>query len=266
MKVKYRESFCSDSEQAADLARRLTKFYQASEDYVAFQEPSCQLKLWSQVARRVSNLLEAHPDRKVSILEVGAGRSGLARYFSEIGIRSKVHLHAQDVTPRNAEWLAEHFDSLTIGPVEDVSGRHDVVLSTQVLEHVTDPRRFLDELWHKTETAGAVFIMCPRYDFPFYLPRSADHLSIFRRLALSIQLLGIRLWTVVSGRAAWLVHRDPAVFHMPFFRDRDAVHWVSLFDIRAYWPDLQILKLDHGGFKDAILVRLLTVGIVRERH
>jgi hypothetical protein len=56
------------------------------------------------------------------------------------------------------------------------------------------------------------------------------------------------------------------VFHLPFSIDRDAVHWVSWFDIRAHWPQATRLKLASGSLSDWIAKNLLTVGFRVERE
>lgn len=249
-----------------ELAEKLRRFYEETPDYLAFHAPSHQIRLWTHVSRRIRAKLGASPDGKVRILEAGAGRSGLAQFLEAEGLRERVHLHAQDVTSQNVPWLRDHFEGVTVGPLADVPGTFDIVLSSYVLEHVSSPVDFLESLWGKVAGGGALLLTCPRYDVPFYLPRSADHLPAARRLRLSIGLMGRRAWTWLTGRPAWLVHRDPAVFHLPFFRDRDAVHWVSWYDLRAWWPDMRRLPLDYRGIKDGIRIRLLTVGLVREKQ
>jgi len=257
--------FCRTREQAADLAERLRRFYEETPDYLAFHAPSHQIRLWCHVSRRIRSVLGTIPDGKVRILEAGAGRSGLAQFMKTEGLRERVHLHAQDVTSQNIDWLRDQFDGVTVGSVSDVPGTFDIVLSSYVLEHVSNPVEFLEGVWGKVACGGALFLTCPRYDVPFYLPRSADHLPASRRFCLSIGLMMRRLRTWVTGRPAWLVHGDPAVFHLPFFRDRDAVHWVSWYDLRAWWPDVRRLPLDYRGIRDGIRIRLLTVGLVREK-
>lgn len=248
-----------------ELASRLKLFYDSTSNYGAFHTPSGQTALWRYVAEATRRMRLQSPDRKVRILEAGAGRSGLAGYFRDEGLRGVVMLHAQDVTRANENWLKDEFDAVTVGDIAEVPGEFDVVLSSYVLEHVTKPREFLDNLWGCVAAGGGLFLVCPRYDAPFYLPRSSDHLSVIRRTILALQLLTRRLRTCVTRRPAWLVHNDPAVFHLPFFRDRDAVHWVSWFDLRAYWPDIIPLRLNHKGLPEAIRIRCLTVAFRREK-
>jgi len=252
--------FCANERDADALAGRLSDFYGTTTDYVAFSAPSNQTRLWSHLASELRERLTDKPDRKIRILEVGAGRSGLGEYLQSLALRQQVELHAQDVTAQNAQWLEERFDSLTIGSVEDVPGEFDFVISSYVLEHVTNPRAFLDSLWSKLAPGGVIMVTCPRYDAPFYLPPSVDHLPAPTRLRLACYAVWRRLVTLITRQPAWLVLKDPAVFHLPFSIDRDAVHWVSWFDIRAHWPQATRLTLTSGSIADWIAKNLLTVG------
>jgi len=257
--------FCRGEAEASELSDRLRDFYGSTTAYVAFQAPSHQTMLWSHVALELRQRLADKPHGKIRVLEVGSGRSGLATYLQASGLRDKVELHAQDVTAQNAEWLEQYFDAVTIGSIEEVLGEFDFVLSSYVFEHVAAPQTFLDSLWGKLALGGVIMMTCPRYDAPFYLPPSVDHVAAPRKLALACCVVWRRLLTLITGRPAWLVLKDPAVFHLPFSADRDAVHWVSWFDIRAHWPQATRFKLASGGIADWIAKNLLTVGFRVER-
>lgn len=262
-----RSHFCGDDLEAAKLADRLRDFYASTRDYGAFHAPSSQTLLWFYLAAELRARLPETPNGKIHVLEVGAGRSGLGRYLESVGLRDGVELHAQDVTPQNVKWLQEHFDFVSVGPIDEVQRGFDFVLGSYVLEHVTDPRAFLDALWDKLTPGGAIMMTCPRYDAPFYLPPSVDHLSATEKLTLACKVIWRRLVTLATRRPAWLVLRDPAVFHLPFSIDRDAVHWVSWFDVRAHWPQATRLKLASGSISDWIAKNLLSIGfrVVKER-
>ncbi len=252
--------FCRDASEASQLASRLHRFYESTSDYVAFQAPSHQKVLWAHLVNELQSPSRAEHGRKTRILETGAGRSGLAGYLQTSKLRDDLQLHAQDVTAKNAAWLEEQFDSVVIGPLEGVPGEFDFVIGSYVFEHVTAPREFLDLLWSKLAPGGVIMMTCPRYDAPFYLPPSVDHLPSHKKLALACYVVWRRLVTLITRRPAWLVLKDPAVFHLPFSIDRDAVHWVSWFDIRAHWPQATRLKLASGSFSDWIAKNLLTIG------
>jgi SAM-dependent methyltransferase len=258
--------FCRDEFETSTLATLLRDFYENTRDYRAFQAPSNQTLLWSHLASDLRERLPGTPDGEIRVLEVGAGRSGLAGYLQTGGLRDHVQIHAQDVTGQNTEWLERHFDSATIGSIEEVPGKFDFVLSSYVFEHVTAPRAFLDSLWSKLAPGGVILMICPRYDAPFYLPPSVDHVAAPKQMSLACYVLWRRLLTFITSRPAWLVLKDPAVFHLPFSIDRDAVHWVSWFDIRAHWPQATRLKLPSGSLSDWVAKDLLTVGFRVEKE
>lgn len=258
--------FCGKPLERDSLDARLNDFYATTADYVAFSAPSNQILLWSHLASALRDRSQVNRGRKLRVLEVGAGRSGLAGYLQTNGLRDEVELHAQDVTAQNAPWLEEQFDSVIVGPLEDVPGKFDFVISSYVFEHVTAPRAFLDLLWSKLTPGGVILMTCPRYDAPFYLPPSVDHLPVPKKLALACYVVWRRVVTLVTRRPAWLVLQDPAVFHLPFSIDRDAVHWVSWFDIRAHWPQATRLKLASGSLSDWIAKNLLTIGCRMEKE
>ena len=250
--------FCHSESDRKALAARLKKFYDTTSDYLAFQNPSHHEQPWSLIAQDVRARVHDGAE-KVRILEVGAGRSGLARYLEGEDLRHKVFMHAQDVTSANQDWLKGQFDETTIGELSVLKGDFDLILSTYVFEHTVNPQVFLEQLWRHTAPRGAIYLTCPRYDMPLYLPRAVDHLPLIQRAKLSAYSLFRRILTIITGRPAWLVQADPAVFYLPFQRDRDAVHWASWWDVRAIYPSAQRLKFRADGWREWIRLRLLTV-------
>ena len=174
------------------------------------------------------------------MLEVGAGRTGFAEFLNEVGLRPSVDFHAQDVTRFNEAWLNSQADSVYFGDVADagIPAGMDIVFSTYVLEHVTDPDQHLDALWSLVGVgpgkSGSIYVFCPRYDLPGYLCPSARHLSVKDRLGLLLTAAKSRLVTLITQRPQFLLQTDLAAFHRPFYLDADAVHWVSLFDLKAW--------------------------------
>ena len=260
------------------LRRRLDAYYATTGDYTAFQQPSQVAYFWKLLLPRIQAVIARQGTCR--ILEFGAGRSGFALFLREKGLREKVLLTMHDVTASNTAWLNEQADEVQIGPVPAIRGRYDIIVSSFVLEHMTDPQVSLCALWSAVEQQGGVYVVCPRYDCPFYLPPACDHLSLFERAILAVKVMGARLRTVIRRKPAFLLLSDAAVFHLPFTKDRDAVHLVS-------WPDLRILfhskqakierlrfvwvdnwrgLLTPGGLKAWFVTRFLLVGLAAERR
>jgi SAM-dependent methyltransferase len=245
-----------------DLRARLDGFYRTTDDYEAFQSRSWHPNLWSFVVDELARL----KNKTCRILEIGAGRTGFAEYLRERGVSA--HFTAHDVTQRNEIYLKGQADDVVIGPLRSITGVFDIIFSTFVLEHTTDPVVTLETLWRLLKPGGKLFIFCPRYDAPFYLPPSADHYSGVARAGIAIQLAVARLRTLLTRQARFFVHTDPAVFTLPWKRDRDAVHWVSYFDLALFFGSrghLRKLRVPSGGLKDAIVKNFLQVNIVVEK-
>ena len=245
-----------------DLRKRLDAFYRTTEDYDAFQSRSWHPNLWSFVVDEAARLKKT----TCRVLEIGAGRTGFAEYLRQRG--KNAHFTAHDVTERNESYLKEQADDVVIGPLPSISGVFDIIFSTFVLEHVTDPVAALETSWGLLEPGGKLFIFCPRYDAPFYLPPSADHYSGLARAGIAIQLAVARFRTLVTRKARFFVHTDPALFALPWKRDRDAVHWVSYFDLAIFFRSrgrLRKLRVPSGSLKDAIVKNFLQINVVLEK-
>jgi SAM-dependent methyltransferase len=245
-----------------DLRARLDAFYRTTDDYDAFQSRSWHPNLWSFVVGEVAPFKK----NRCRILEIGAGRTGFADYLRQRGVSA--HFTVHDVTQRNEIYLKEQADDVVIGPFTSITGVFDIIFSTFVLEHTTDPVETLETSWRLLKSGGKLFIFCPRYDAPFYLPPSADHYSGVARAGIALQLAVARLRTLVTQKARFFVHADPAVFTLPWQRDRDVVHWVSYFDLAIFFRnrgDLRKLHVPSGSWKDAILKNFLQVNLVVEK-
>lgn len=242
------------------LRERMDAFYSSSNDYVAFQEPSRNAQEWDYVKEAIrQRLLARSPCR---VLEFGAGRTGFAADLGEL--RSDVHLTVQDVTPANEEYLRGQADSVHIGEIGGLRGPFDVIFSTFVLEHISDPQRSLQALFDRLAPGGSLFLFCPRYDVPFYLSHSADHYSFLRRLRMAAYVSWKRLVTLLTGQPAFIVHCDPALLHMEWRMDRDAIHWASLIDLRAFFrgrAKLRSLAIHSGSFKDWFVKEYLRINL-----
>lgn len=262
-----------------ELRRQLDCFYANAFSYSAFQTPSDQRHCWPHIQSHIEHLL-SQGQKKVSVLEIGAGKTGFATFLEEVGLRSSVEFHAQDVTRFNEDWLLAQTDSVYFGDVADagVTEGMDIVFSTYVLEHVTNPSKHLENLWTFVKPQptchGALFLFSPRYDLPGYLCPSARHLTATARLRLLFTAAKARLIGLLTRSPQFLIQTDLAAFHVPFYPDSDAVHWVSLFDLKLWAKDhcgeLETLRLGSPAVfsKDWIIKRFCTtaVKIVRKQH
>jgi len=249
-----------ENPRVAVLRTRMDAFYQTTQDYSAFQHANHLPEQWGYVRQAILSVLKERSSCRV--LEIGAGRSGFAEFVQDI--RSSLHYTAQDVTRSNQAHLQEAADAVHFGSVAELDGEYDVIFSSFVLEHISDPRSTLEKLFTSLPTGGKLFIFCPRYDVPFYLSHSADHYGMARRLGVGLSLTAARLWALVTRQPLFFIHTDPAIFHIPWDRDRDAIHWASLWDLRLFFGRrgrTERLKLRSGNLKDWIVKNVLQINI-----
>jgi SAM-dependent methyltransferase len=248
---------------AATLARRMHEFYAAIEDYDAYAESSRQPVFWEPIKREIAD--RAARGLRSLVLEFGAGRTGFADYLGPL--REHVEFHVQDITDRNRDDLARKADKLVFEPLEQLDGAYDLIFSTFVWEHLSRPRASLFALLRLLAPDGTLYLASPRYDLPGYVPPSARHLTRARQLALASWLSARRLRVACGGAPEFLLHAAPACLSVPWFRDADAIHWVSRLDLRVLEPEYRIEDIDVpvSGLKQWVWARfaLLFVRIRR---
>jgi 2-polyprenyl-3-methyl-5-hydroxy-6-metoxy-1,4-benzoquinol methylase len=250
------------------LRERLDQFYDTTTEYTAFQALSDQRHCWEHVIAGIRDRLKSKPAAKLKVLEVGAGKTGFGRYLAEHQLRDAVEFHGQDVTRSNEQWLRGEADAAFFGDISTAAlpSGYDIVFSTYVLEHVTDPPAHLEKIWSLLAD-GDLFIFSPRYDLPGYVCPSARHLSAWRRLEFSMRAVSARLLALFLREPQFLIQTDLAAFHGPFFLDADAVHWVSLLDLKIWATrhkaSCQTLPIGTPAFpsKDWLIKRLGTAAV-----
>ncbi len=268
--IGFRSKFATEPDsRLTELAERMGAFYESIEDYTVFRGDvvTDYADFWDHIRQAIEARLAVASMCRV--LEFGAGRTGFARSLGDL--RERVIFVAQDITSQNEEFLRNEADEIHIGELEMMGGSEpfDVIFSTYVWEHLTQPRATLDRCVESLRPGGMLFVCCPRYEFPFRLSPSAGHYGRVSRLALALALMGSRVVTWLTGRPRFWVHLDPAIFHLPWRRDRDAVHWASFGDIRAYargrYP-LRWLRLPApSNWRGWVRVRLLLMAFALEK-
>jgi 2-polyprenyl-3-methyl-5-hydroxy-6-metoxy-1,4-benzoquinol methylase len=272
MKTQLKPERSLSVNEQRDLRLKLNQFYDCVSGYGAFDVPSDQKHCWHHVEVELRNRIDVFPDKEltINVLEVGSGKSGFGDWLLQREIRRNVHWTAHDVTSRNSDFLHENADEIIFGDVsaiKELGEGFDIIISTYVMEHVTNPSQHLDHLYDLLSPGGSLFLFSPRYDIPGYLCPSARHLNWLSRFNLVCQMIRFRIVALFTRRPSFLIQTDLAAFYGPFFRDADAVHWVSLLDL-ILWAKgkrLSIDKLRLGnpliGRKDWIVKRFLTCAI-----
>lgn len=243
-----------------DLRRRLDEFYSKTTSYDAFQTPPSYEGPWGIVRSAVEQVIQTRG--RCRVLEFGAGLSNFGLHVKDL--RDRLELTAQDVTDRNQAFLLERGDKFHAGTLLDLRGPYDVIFSTYVWEHVSDPQRTLSHLLDMLAPGGSLFLFCPRYDMPGYFPPSARHLPPIKRLALGARLAMRRVAVALGGKPAFIIHAEPAVLTVPWYRDADAIHWASYWDLKRALPAEYVMKPVGEGatsLKRRVLDRLLKIGV-----
>lgn len=251
------------------LRARLDEFYGRAADYTAFQSPSDQRNCWEPIVPDIKNRLEKSSGSRVKVLEVGAGKTGFGRFLREQNLRDCVEFHVQDVTRFNETWLKNEADVTCFGDIlsGELSSGYDIIFSTYVLEHVTNPFQHLEKIWSLLAKNGRLFIFSPRYDLPGYLCPSARHLGGLKRLQFMMRAGWARVQALVFSKPQFLIQTDLAAFHGPFYLDADAVHWVSLHDLKiwaaSHQAETSTLRIGTPPFpsKDWVIKRLCTTAL-----
>ena len=222
-----------------ELRQNLDKFYATTTEYAAFNEVSQQEGCWAKIVERLHDHEGSEP---VRVLEFGAGRSGFGRYLGEL--RPQVKWTVQDITPVNRDFLDVEADHVHIGDVNQLSGQYHVIFSTFVWEHITNPLATLEHLISLLKPSGSLFLFSPRYDLPGYVPPALRHHSKFKAQWITLRLWADRQRVRLGGQPGFWIVTDPALLHTEqWFRDSDAIHLVSLADLRSYLSRRGVLRL-----------------------
>lgn len=247
--------------RVAELRVKFDHFYATTTTYTDFQGGShIKPRYWTPILPVIQEILAARgPDSTCNVLEFGSGRTGFKKFLGELAPR--VRFTAQDVTPQNKDYLADNADRVHIGDLRDLHDRFDVIFSTFVWEHVSHPQSTMKHLLDILNPGGSMFIACPRYDMPGYIPPSARHYNAIGRARVSAWLLARRIRRALGQRGpAFTIHTDPAVLRGPWFRDSDAIHWVALSDFADALPPgytVERIRLPSENLKTWIWTRFL---------
>lgn len=236
---------------AIHLRKRLDAFYSETKEYPAFEEPNSKPEFWQPIKVAIEERLQQTGSCR--ILEFGAGCTSFGDYLQQL--RHHVSFDVQDVTTSNKEYLLTQADKVYICDLCNIQDKYDIIFSTFVWEHITNPRTVLDHLLDLLNPGGSIFLASPRYDFPLYLSPSVKHLPRYERVLIGVWLQWRRLLVLIGGHPDFLIHFNPAVFHHPWFTDADAIHWVSLWDLKRHLPkniEIERLRIPVTGFSSKI--------------
>jgi len=120
----------------------------------------------------VSDLFSDEAKESMKILDVGCGDGGNIRMFNGLSpIAEKMYFYGVDASPRLIE-LANEYNKkneikncfFEVGNAEDLpyeDGEFDIVVCTEVLEHLLHPEIALSEIYRVLKNGGAATITTP---------------------------------------------------------------------------------------------------------
>ena len=242
------------------LRSRLDAYYQSASDYVAFEQVNAKPDYWKPVIERARSIAaeRGHCD----MLEIGSGMTGFPDALNDDS--GRISFSAQDVTSRTEEHLRSVADTVYISDLSEITDHFDVIFSTFVFEHITSPNATLQHMLGLLKPGGSIFIACPRYGFPLYVPPSARHYGRLKRMRVMTSFLARRIRGWITGKPAFVIHTDPAILTNPFYIDADAVHWPSIRDIRQSLPSgysLRRVDLDIKGLRGLLYKKLMLISV-----
>ena len=256
----------SSSAAVSEMRLKLDSFYATTTDYSAFEETPDQTVWFALVLPYMRDLIRNRS--RIRVLEIGAGRSGFTHVLGED--RGCVEYHVQDVTATNSEYLQNVADRVWIGDLSDVNQTFDLIFHTFVFEHVATPSEFLEKVDSLLSPGGIHIVICPRYDVPGYICPSVRHLSGSQRMLHTLQLTASRMLARMDRRPRFLVNIEPAVFHVPWYRDSDAVHLVSRFDIERWHSSMgykvERLRSRVGSLREWVFYRQLICMVACQKN
>jgi len=212
-----------------ELARRLEAFYADNVCYYAEAAESEKEPLLVALLPIIKQLLRS--DERVCVLEIGAGMSQLPEFLYRHFSRHQVSITAHDINDINSAYYSNQGIATIFGPLEEISGKYDLIVSFFVYEHVPEPVEFLNKIDALLEEGGYLCFVCPKYTMPLYVPPALRHFQIHKQLRLNFQLVVSSMLSRLTGRPNFWVETEPAVFSRAWTRDSDAVHMVSSSDL-----------------------------------
>jgi SAM-dependent methyltransferase len=129
------------------------------------------------IAQWMLEALAAAPAPVASIFEVGAGQGLLLRRFGDAFPGAT--LAGCEPNREAAARGRTHGLDLTVGDDRSITGRHDLVVASFVLEHVPSPTAFLQRLTAHLTPGGRIVVALPMQDVESHDVYFADHLHHF---------------------------------------------------------------------------------------
>jgi SAM-dependent methyltransferase len=143
-----------------------TEFYERS--YSFYERPGANkydLPRYSAMAEWIKSTL--HTFYPSSILDVGCGRGWMMEAISKIYPNASIKgIEPSEQESDNARENGFPVITTKLNTQKDIRGEYDLVYSTNVIEHTTDPIDFLKSLKSLVNNDGFIVLTCPDSSYP----------------------------------------------------------------------------------------------------
>ena len=197
-----------------------------------------------QLARQYN--MEATPERQrmrgfipkgSAVLDVGSGAGENGFHIRDVANYTGLEYSSTAIE------MAREFESPTCRylqgdaenmPFEDAS--FDVVLSTHVIEHLTNPQRVIDEMLRVLKPGGRLMIIGPAWEWPLQSPPSCKQRS--KSLWWRIRWSTGRFWRLLVNDPGFDMIENPDILEGAYEEDNDTTYAVSVRLLLRYLENL----------------------------
>lgn len=232
----------------SDLHERLVRYYECPPEsyYQIADEAASQ---YTPAAQPFHCNLISYVQPGMSVLELGCGSAHLCLFVEAAGGLYTGIDHSYKLLEDNRRRFPRA-NFFRIG--SDLQKQFDIVASLYTIEHVVDPKAYLENMWNFCKPGGLIAIICPDFiespDFPpsFYYGKTVRR---FREKVMSFSLLDAAchlldlVWFARSWKrraqsslpGAFWINLRPRIFAgAKYSIDSDAVHLPRLKDL-VWW-------------------------------
>ena len=236
---------------------QLTDYYRTSSEYRSMLEAQQE----SYFAVYLS-LFERFVPPGGRVLDVGCGVGATTRLLREAGFAAEGTDPSPRFLPREEGFFVADFCRRTELP----GGAYGATGANAVLEHVPDPRAFLDEMMRVVEPGGHVIVASPNLTSPLVglsvllaLLRGRTPYLGLRRPGQALALIGRNLFRSVAavlGRDAF-ARRDDTLATGIVGHDVDAIYWTNAAEVRRHLERAGCEIVRYQGYGRTRIARAL---------
>ncbi|HET6512157.1 MAG TPA: class I SAM-dependent methyltransferase [Candidatus Kapabacteria bacterium] len=169
--------------------------------------------------RRVHEAITSYvPKQANAILDAGCGRAWVAEEYvkqgrfvcsMDISTGNPMEALRRFPSPKHAGLVADAFHL----PIRE--GSFDVIIASEIIEHVTDPQGFVQSLFKALKPGGRLIISTPyKEKIRYTLCIHCNHATPLHSHIHSFDERKLLSYTPQGGRATWRTFGNKALFHL----------------------------------------------------